>query len=203
MKTIISITFAVIASIFLSSCGSKAPPVEEIGIELAEYDGAYVLTKADRFLPMVKADTATTRIVRTNNGRVSNSTLIYAKDRRYTLSSATEAILDSSDFKGVFVKGDYKFNLFSLHPLDSRVLEKGGNELFFEKRGAVDYDIPFFMPGQNINLKKRSADEENGYYFEVEAPLNSGAYVGWIGDKFWIFEITGLEETAETETAAE
>lgn len=160
---------------------------------MAEYDGAYVLTKADRFLPMETAETATTRIVYARNGRVSTSQMLGAKDRLYTLSNATNASLDSSLYKGVFIKGNYKFPLYSLHPLEERTLAKGGNELFFEKKGAVGYDVPFYMPGKQIDVLKRSADEENGYYFEVKEPLESGKYVAWIGRNFWVFEITGLD----------
>lgn len=178
-----------LASTLFFACGASTP--EPIGVEFAEYDGAYVLTTSDRFLPIVESDSATTRILYSKNGRVSTSQALNATDRRYTLSNVTEASLEPDDFKGVFVKGDYKFQYFSLHPLEERVLKKGGNELFFEKHGAVDYDVPFHLPGKQIELLKRSADEENGYYFEVKSPLKPGKYVGWISKHFWVFEIQG------------
>lgn len=200
MTTYMKYLLFAIFSFSLSACGSGEPPVQKIGVELAEYDGAYVVTQADRFLPLKDSKTATTRIVHSRKGRVSYSQMLNATDRSYTLDATTEAVLDSSHFKGVFVKGDYKFKLFTLHPLVERTLVKDGKELFFEKHGAVDYDIPFYLPGKSIELLKKSADEENGYYFEVKAALPSGKYVGWIGSHFWIFEITGLDvEAVENE----
>ena len=161
--------------VFLAGCGS-------VGDKKAEYDGGYILASDNSYIALKEVKFYATQIA---NARMSWSAMFNLPDYPYVLEPTPSATLSSKKVKGFFVKGNYKFEHFSLHHLEKMQLAE--NERLFENKGPATKDKPFFIAGKPIEFKKKQT--KDGYAFILESKLPKGKYVGWLGTSFWIFEV--------------
>ena len=148
-----------------------------------EFDGAYLKT-ADGNYTEIK----TTKAFRTgvaHQGQNLMEVLGMSLDP-YVVDKSSMQTFATSSFKGFLIKGKYTFESFSLHPLIERILKS--NEVFYENHGPAERDKPFYVPGNQFELRKKAVGDD-AYYFEPREQLEKGDYVGWIGDDLWLFRL--------------
>jgi hypothetical protein len=175
MKKIDRLVFGMaVALIILNGCGN-------IGNKEAEYDGGYILAADDSFISLKEVTFYSTQIAK---ARMSRYAMFHLPNLYYTLDPIPSATQSANNIQGIFIKGNYNFENFSLHPLQKKQLLKG--ERLFENKGSATGDKPFFIVGEEIKIKKKKT--ENGYSFIPEDKLSKGKYVGWIESSFWVFE---------------
>ncbi|MGS2719579.1 hypothetical protein [Paraglaciecola aestuariivivens] len=176
MKKITAV-FILALTFLMTACGGP-------GQSDADFDGGYVWTSGDKYMPLTEVQAASTQIAK---GGMSISALMRAPKYYYVLDNTPTATLSSDDLQGVFVKGDYAFKNFSLHKLEEKTLAE--NEGLFENKGPATKDQTFYFAGEQIDLSKKSDESNNGYFFKVSNELAAGKYVAWVNSSFWIFEV--------------
>lgn len=150
--------------------------------KVPEFDGGYIANMSGDFQEMKKKKASYTQISR---GGMSVMALV-KQPRTYYVADKSGMISVSSDsIKGIAIRGNYKFEQFSLHPLVTKKLTE--NEGLFENHGPATKDKPFYIVGDEIEIQSRSLGN-NTYYFAPRGKLEKGEYAAWIGDTFWIFE---------------
>jgi hypothetical protein len=103
----------------------------------------------------------------------------------YTIDKSSSIKISQKNLKGIDVKGKYKFENFSLHPLLSKDVSKLG---FFENKGPGNEKTPFYYPGDKIECQSKSTGPDS-YYFQPITTLPKGEYVAWLGSIFLLFTI--------------
>ena len=177
MNKLKSIGLICLTTLFLFACGG-------LGASTPEFDGAYIWSTGDRYIALEELKTSTTQIRK--NG-MSIMDVINAPKVYYVLDSTPSGSLSSDKTQGIFIKGGYNFNNFSLHELKERKLTN--SETLFENKGAATEDKPLYHAGKEISVDKKEDKELGGYFFKIKNELPSGKYVAWIGYSFWIFEV--------------
>jgi tetratricopeptide (TPR) repeat protein len=136
---------------------------------IPEFDGGYLKTANSEYVEM------TAKRVETN----VFETIHFVRDKAGMITMPTD------EFKGIFIQGRHKFELFSLHPL----LRKISSD-----------NIVYYAPGEKIEtLSKFISDNAN--YFQPREELKDGEYVAWISQTFWLFSLSS-EEKLETTTSS-
>jgi hypothetical protein len=151
--------------------------------KVPEFDGGYITNMSGNFEEMKAKKASYTQI---SKGGMSVMALVN-QPRTYYVADKTGMISVSLEsFKGIAIRGSYKFEDFSLHPLVTKKLTE--NEGLFENHGPATKDKPFYVVGHKIDIQSKSLGNST-YYFAPRAKLDKGEYAAWIGDTFWIFEV--------------
>ena len=177
MKRIGLLVLTIVVLLGLSGCSS-------IGNKKAEFDGGYILASDDTFIPLTEVKASVTQISR---GGMSIMSLMRSPKTYYILDASTNAKISQNDIKGFFLKGNYDFNNFTLNHLEKKKL--GKNEGLFENKGPATRAKPFYYAGKEVKIKRKKAENGNGYIYVLDEKLSPGKYVGWTGLSFWVFEI--------------
>ncbi|MCX5844301.1 MAG: hypothetical protein NT022_11275 [Deltaproteobacteria bacterium] len=150
---------------------------------LPEFDGGYLKTTDGRY-----GEIRATKAFRTAVAYKGQNLMdvLSLQTKPYIVDKSSLPAFAASIFKGFFLKGSYKFEAFSLHPLRERTLKD--NEVFYENRGPAKRDQPFYVPGDKIEFRQKAVGQ-NAYYFEPRDRLAKGEYIGWLGDDIWLFRL--------------
>jgi len=148
-----------------------------------EFDGAYLKTTDGKYTEIKITKAFYTAVARQGQDLME---VLSLKPGPYVADKSSLPTFRASAFKGFFLKGTYKFEFFSLHPLRERILKE--NEIFYENHGPAQRNQPFYVPGDQIELRQKAIDQ-NSYYFEPREGLSNGEYVGWIGNNLWLFRL--------------
>ncbi len=153
------------------------------GEKVPEFDGGYVKLVNGKFIEMDSVKAYKTQITR---GTMGIRAILSLPQTYYTISKKSMIPVDGNNFKGIAIRGNYKFKNFSLHPLRSKKLEK--NEGLFENHGPATKASTLYTNGKTIKIRSKSLGN-NTYYFAPKDKLPKGEYVAWLGLVFWLFEV--------------
>lgn len=148
-----------------------------------EFDGGYLKTVDGRYGEIRPTKGFRTAVAYQGQNLMD---VLSLQPRPYIVDKSSLPAFTSSIFKGFLLKGPYKFEAFSLHPLRERMLKD--NEIFYENHGPAKRDQPFYVPGDKIELRQKAVGQ-NAYYFEPRGRLDKGEYIGWLGDDIWLFRL--------------
>lgn len=129
---------------------------------IPEFDGGYLKTVDSEYVEV------TAKRVETN----VFETIHFVRDKAGMITLSTE------EFKGIFIQGRHKFELFSLHPL----LRKISSD-----------NVIYYAPGEKIETRSKFISD-NANYFQPREELKDGEYVAWISQTFWLFSLTSDTE---------
>lgn len=147
-----------------------------------EFDGAYIKTKDGKYIDLKESKCYVTQIIK--NGM--NLMDAMSAPQVYYVMDSSGLPMSADNFVGLLIKGQYKFENFSFHPLVENRL--GNQDRFMENHGPATNNKPFYSPGQQIDLNKKSLSA-TGYYFQPKNALGKGTYVGWIDGSFWLITL--------------
>lgn len=148
-----------------------------------EFDGAYLKDTNGKYTEIKTTAAFYTAVARQGQNLMD---VLGLQPGPYVVDKSLMPTFSASNFKGFFLKGNHKFEFFSLHPLRERILQS--NEMFYENHGPATHDAPFYVPGDKIELRQKAIGNDS-YYFEPRDSLSKGEYVGWIGNDLWLFRL--------------
>ena len=125
--------------------------------KLPEFDGGYIKTVKDDYMEIKEVE-----------AKPAFGGYAFVTDKSSIVN------IQENEFKGLLVKGNYKFESFSLHHLVEKYVNSGKGKQY--------------LPGDKIDLQSKNIGD-GGYYFQPRDKLVKGDYVAWIGKSFWLFSI--------------
>ncbi|MFA5924667.1 MAG: hypothetical protein WC856_25840 [Methylococcaceae bacterium] len=148
-----------------------------------EFDGGYIITSSEKIINVKEVQSYTTKLVEGESVQIM--ALLNQPSLYYIIDKTSTVKLKQNQLKGFAIKGKYKFDDFSLHPLLSKDVSKLG---FFENKGPGGKNKPFYHPGNKLELQSKSTGMDS-YYYQSKEPLSKGDYVAWLHKSFWLFTI--------------